>query len=105
MPALAVIEVTPVTCAIERLTSQSDGDERDCLLWTGPLGPGGKRLGLRVSCDEGRTFQNERLISEEPVAYSDLTLLPDRTVGCLWERGDYRFITFTRFQLSWIEPK
>ena len=97
--------VTPVACAIERLTSQATGDDRDRLLWTGPLGPDRKRLVLRVSYDEGRTFQNERLISEEPAAYSDLTLLPDRTVGCLWERGDYRFITFTRFDLSWIEPK
>ena len=98
-------KVTPVACAIERLTSKAAGDERDRLLWTGPLGPDRKRLGLRVSYDEGRTFQNERLISEEPAACSDLTLLPDRTVGCLWERGDYRFITFTRFDLSWIEPK
>jgi sialidase-1 len=97
--------VTPVACAIERLTLQSAGDDRNRIIWTGPKGPGRKTLVARLSYDEGQTFTNERLIADEPAAYSDLTVLKDRTVGVLWERGDYRFITFTRLSLSFLEPK
>ena len=98
-------EVTPVACAVERLTLESAGDDRNRILWTGPKGPGRNQLVLRVSYDEGKTFQNERLISAEPAAYSDLTVLADKTVGCLWERANCKYITFTRFDLSFIEPR
>ena len=96
---------TPCACAIERLTLKSAGDDRNRILWTGPKGPGRKTLIARVSYDEGKTFPVERIISEEPAAYSDLAMLKDRTVGCLWERGNYRFITFTRFNLAFLEPE
>lgn len=95
--------VTPVCCAIERLTLKSAGDDRDRILWTGPKGPGRQTLVARVSYDEGDTFPCERLISEEPAAYSDLTVLKDKTVGMLWERGDYRFLTFTRLNVEFLE--
>lgn len=98
--------VTPVCCAIERLTRQAAGDDRDRILWTGPDGPGRSNLVARVSYDEGRTFPHERLIAGGPAAYSDLTILRDRTVGVLWERGvdrGYQFITWTRFDRAWLE--
>ena len=83
-------------CAIERYTLKASGDDRNRILWTGPKGPGRAKLVIRVSYDEAATFANERLISAEPAAYSDLTVLKDKTVGVLWERGEYKFITFTR---------
>ena len=98
-------QVTPVACAMERLSSKDVPDHRERILWTGPQGPERRTLVLRVSYDQGKTFQNERLISDEPAAYSDLSILADKTVGCLWERGDYKYITFTRFDLSFIEPR
>jgi sialidase-1 len=97
--------VTPCCCAIERLSLQADGDDRNRILWTGPKGPARKTLVARISYDEGQTFPAERVISEELAAYSDLTRLQDKTIGCLWERGDYRFITFTRFNLAFLEPE
>jgi sialidase-1 len=97
--------VTPCCCAIERLTLKSAGGDRNRILWTGPKGPGRKTLVARVSYDEGRTFPTERIISKEDAAYSDLTMLKDRTAGCLWERAGYRFITFTRFNLAFLEPE
>jgi len=96
--------VTPVCCAIERYTLESAGDDRDRILWTGPLGPGRSKLVARVSYDEGRTFPHERLISEELAAYSDLTVLKDRSAGVLWERGNYRTIAFTRLTREFLEP-
>jgi sialidase-1 len=102
------ITVTPVACAIERFTLQSDGVDRNRLLWTGPAGPDRRRLVVRTSYDEGKSFTHERLISDQYAAYSDLTLLKDKTVGVLWERGvkhDYEYITFTRLSREFIESK
>jgi sialidase-1 len=96
--------VTPVCCAIERYTLKSAGEDRDRILRTGPRGPGRNKLIVRTSYDEGGTFTNERLISDEPAAYSDLTVLNDKSVGVLWERGNYRFITFTRLDRGFLEP-
>lgn len=100
----AGVQVTPVCCAIERFTLKTAGDDRDRILWTGPKGPGRKTLIILTSYDEGRTFTNQRLISSEPAAYSDLTILKDKTVGVLWERGEYKFITFTRLNREFLEP-
>jgi sialidase-1 len=98
--------VTAVATGIKRYTSKSDGDDRDRIVWTGPTGPGRNKLVIRVSYDEGLTFQNERLLYGGPAAYSDLTILADRTIGVLWERGvsdGYQFITFTRCNREFLE--
>ncbi|HID78567.1 MAG TPA: exo-alpha-sialidase [Planctomycetaceae bacterium] len=97
-----------VACAIERFTLRAAGDDRDRILWTGPRGPGRKDLVVRVSYDEGRTFTQEQLIAAGPAAYSDLTILPGKRVGVLWERGverGYQFITFSCFGLEFLESK
>jgi sialidase-1 len=96
--------LTRVCCAIERYTLTSAGADRNRILWTGPKGPGRNKLIVKTSYDEGRTFTNERMISEEAAAYSDLALLKDNAVGVLWERGNYRFITFTPLTRSFLEP-
>ncbi len=99
-------DVTPVCCAIERGSLHADGSDRDRLLWTGPAGPERSNLVVRVSYDEGQTFPRERRLASGPAAYSDLTVLQDRTVGVLWERGaerGYQFITFARFNQEWLE--
>jgi sialidase-1 len=96
-------EVTAVACAIQRLSLKSAGDDRNRIIWTGPKGPGRRALVVRVSYDEGQTFTGERLISAEPAAYSDLTVLKDKSVGVLWERGNYKYLTFTRFNLDFLE--
>lgn len=97
--------VSPVCCAIERFALQSAGDDRNQILWTGPKGPGRNKLVARISEDEGQTFSGERLIAAEPAAYSDLTVLADRSAGVLWERGNYRFLTFTRLPREFFAPQ
>jgi sialidase-1 len=99
------VRVGAVCCAIERYTLKSAGDDRDRILWTGPKGSQRHTLVARLSYDEGKTFPVERLIAAEPAAYSDLTLLKDKSVGVLWERADYRFIAFTRLTRDFLEPK
>ena len=102
---LAGQQVTPVCCAIKRYTLAADGDDRNRILWTGPRGPGRQKLVVRVSYDEGQSFGDEKLITEEKAAYSDITILKDNSVGVLWERGGYQYITFTRFDLDFLEPE
>jgi sialidase-1 len=97
-------QVTPVCCAIERYTLASAGDDRDRILWTAPKGPKRSTLIVRTSCDEGQTFTGERLITDGPAAYSDLTILQDKSAGVLWERGGYRYITFTRLEREFLDP-
>jgi sialidase-1 len=97
--------VSPVCCAIERLPAAAGTDERDRILWTGPKGPKRANLVVRVSADDARTFPAEKLIYSGPAAYSDLTILPDRSVGVLYERGTqhaYEFLSFTRFNSAWV---
>jgi len=63
---------------------------------------------MRTSYDEGKTFTHERLICDQYAAYSDLTLLKDKTMGVLWERGvqhGYEYITFTRLGHEFIESE
>jgi sialidase-1 len=105
-PPRAGEQVSAVACAIERYTLKARGDDGDRLLWTGPKGPGRSNLVARVSYDEGQTFSRERALSTGPAAYSDLTVLRDKTVGVFWERGadrGYQFLTFTRFNREWLE--
>jgi len=101
------VTVSPVACAVERYRLRSAGRDRDRLLWTGPKGPGRLNLVIRVSHDEGQTFPVERPVSEGYAAYSDLTILKDKSAGILWERGvqqGYQFITFTRVTGMFLEP-
>lgn len=98
------VTVTPVATAIERYET----DSGDRILWSGPKGPGRANLVIRTSTDGGLTFPTERLLYEGPSAYSDLTVLPDKTVGVLWERGvksGYEFITFTPVARQLVEAK
>jgi sialidase-1 len=98
--------VSPVACAVERYALRSSGRDPDCILWTGPKGPGRLKLVIRVSRDDGQTFPVERPLSEAYAAYSDLTILKNNSVGILWERGaqqGYQFITFTRVPRTFLE--
>ena len=61
---------------------------------------------MRVSYDEGQTFRHEKVIYGGFTAYSDISILKDKTVGVLWERGvskGYQFITFTRLDREFLE--
>jgi hypothetical protein len=61
---------------------------------------------MRVSHDEGQTFPIERPLSDGYAAYSNLTILKDKSVGILWERGiqqGYESVTFTRVTRMFVE--
>lgn len=64
-----------------------------------------ERMTVRLSNDDGKTWTFARTIHEGPAAYSSLVVLPDRSIGLLYERGDkrpYERISFARFSLDWL---
>jgi len=65
---------------------------------------------VRLSDDEGKAWSASQVLYPGPSAYSCLAVLPDGTIGCLYERGkrdSYQTITFARFDLEWLtgEPQ
>ncbi|MDD3468388.1 MAG: sialidase family protein [Thermoguttaceae bacterium] len=96
--------VSPVACAIERFTEKQTGDDADRLVWTGPTAPKRARLVLRVSTDEGRSFDqaNELVIFDGLAAYSDMQRLTNGDIGILWEKDNYQEIVWTRVPKSEI---
>jgi sialidase-1 len=75
------------------------------LLFSNPASTRREKMTVRLSTDDGQTWPVAKLLHEGPAAYSCLTILPDGTIGCLYERGDkhaYETITLARFPLSWL---
>jgi sialidase-1 len=61
------------------------------------------RMTVRLSRDEGKTWPVAKELGGGPAAYSCLTILPDRSVGCLYETGEksaYEKIVFARFSIE-----
>lgn len=79
--------------------------DRKHLLFSNPASTKRERMTVRVSRDEGRTWEKSRVLHEGPAAYSALAVLKGGAIGCLYERGEkssYDRITFARFPLAWI---
>jgi sialidase-1 len=91
--------------SILRYTRQPE-HSRNRLLFSNPASAERRiQMTVRLSYDEGQTWPAARLLYEGPSSYSCLTVLPDRRIGCLYERGERRIsekITFARFSLEWL---
>lgn len=73
------------------------------LLFANPIGPGRSNLRVRLSLDEGRTWPHGKLISAGSAAYSCMARLPDNHVGIVYERDNYRRISFSTFPVDQME--
>ncbi|HUU22529.1 MAG TPA: sialidase family protein [Phycisphaerae bacterium] len=101
--------------------SGPDGGQRSCILFANPdnlendlIPPGGhvahdrKRLTVKLSDDECRTWAISKVIEEGPSGYCDLAVPADGAVLCLYECGlvehlyDNRYLTLARFDLEWL---
>ena len=94
----------PAQASLLRLTTAKTGD-RNRLLFSNPASARRERMTVRVSYDEGVSWPVSRILHDGPAAYSSLVVLPDRSIGLLFERGDrsaYEKITFARFSLAWL---
>lgn len=64
-----------------------------------------RNVTIRLSYDDGRTWPVRRRLSDDLGAYSDLALLPDGTILCLFENGTGRYsdkLSLARFTLEWV---
>ena len=103
VPDRALIE-PPAQASMLRLTRTGAGD-RNRLLFANPASTARERLTVRLSYDEGDTWPISRVIHAGPAAYSSLAVLPDRSIGGLFERGErspYERISLARFTLEWL---
>ena len=97
--------IEPV-CQASLLRGSWPESGRSRLLFSNPASVKREKLTVRVSYDEGQSWPVSKLIYDGPAAYSCLTILPDKTVACLFECGkksSYETITLARFPLSWLE--
>ena len=74
----------------------------DMILYSGPGGPGRENMTIRLSSNEGKTWPVAKVLQKESSAYSDLTVLPDGRIGCLFEVDGYKQIVFAAFSLHWL---
>jgi len=75
------------------------------VLFANPADTTRVKLTVRISYDEAETWPVAKVINDGPSAYSSLAVLPDMTIGCLYERGiqnPYEKITFARFDIDWL---
>lgn len=103
-----------------------DGEARepDRILFANPsnlenelIRPGGnlahdrKRLTVKLSRDDGQTWPVSKILEPGPAGYSDLAVLADGTILCLYEADvvtrmcDDGYIRLARFNLEWIEQQ
>jgi sialidase-1 len=62
-----------------------------------------KNMTLKSSSDSGLTWKTEETLHVGPSAYSDLTLINKKTLGCLFEAGEksaYEGIVFTTYKIK-----
>lgn len=93
----------------------------DVLERTMPGGPGGrygpdergkifdrKQLTVQLSRDDCETWSHKRVLEPGPSGYSDLAVLDDGTLLCLYECGvvermfDDRYLRLARFDVDWV---
>ena len=61
-----------------------------------------KNMTVRLSYDEGKTWPVSKVIEPEGSQYSSMTVLPDMTIGLLYEAEPYQYQRLARFNLEWL---
>ncbi|RPD41218.1 sialidase family protein [Chitinophaga barathri] len=77
------------------------------ILVSQPANPGKRRdLTIRLSKDEGETWPVSKLLQEGSATYSDLAVLPDKSIICLYGHGGAKHmpdtVSLVRFSLKWL---
>jgi len=79
-------------------------DENEILWFLNPASETSRtNMTLKASRDFGKTWEIVKVLNSGPSAYSDLTLIDENTLGCLYEGGrfnPYEGIVFTTFEIK-----
>jgi sialidase-1 len=95
---------TGCQASVVRLTDENRHD-RNRVLFCNPAGERREDLTLRISYDECQTWQKCKVLhSGRDASYSDMALLPDMSIGLLYETNatGWQSIWFARFTLEWL---
>lgn len=90
------------------LFANPDNLENELVRPGGNLAHDRKRLTVKMSTDECRTWPVSKVLEQGPSGYSDLAVLPDGTALCFYECGMVggmtitRATTLARFNLEWL---
>ncbi len=96
--------------SILRYHSTEDGNEKNIILYSNPAHTTKRRkLTIRASFDEGKTWPVAKMINSDYSGYSCLTRLPDGQIGVLYERDIHEAdnekkhtLTFAKLSLGWL---
>src|SRR6185369_16189208 len=104
-PVLDEALIEPVCQASLLRYTEARTHRKNRLLFSNPASTKRENLTVRLSYDEGKTWPVARPLHPGPSAYSCLTVLPDMTIGCLYEGGEKKAaerIVFAQFSLEWL---
>ncbi len=88
-------------CQASLIRFPGDAKHKPFLLFCNPASETKREnLTLRISHDDGRTWPISKLMYKGSSAYSSIAMLPDLTVGCLYERDNYAKITFEKISIE-----
>lgn len=83
-----------------------ENSDKNILLYSKNEKPGNKRenLVVRMSLDEGKSWQMLKVVEKGSAMYSDLTLLPDNTILLVYESRENGFMSVycVNFNLEWL---
>jgi sialidase-1 len=101
----------PCQASFIRYTDEERHD-RNRLLFANPNVSGAQfedvprtNMTVRLSYDEGETWPVARELHAGPSSYSGLVVLPDMSIGCLYEGGEKHrreWLRLARFNLEWL---
>jgi sialidase-1 len=87
--------------SIFRVSDPADGD-KSRILYSGPQSDRRENGTVLLSYDEGKTWPVRRVLYKDKFAYSVLTVLPDKMIGCLFEADGMARVVLARFTLEWL---
>lgn len=98
--------ISPICQASIQRFTKNDTYTKNRLIFSNPANEVVRRvMTLKISYDEGNTWPVSRVLYKGPSVYSDLCVLPNMTICCIFERG-YKDLcertTFVQFNLDWL---
>lgn len=93
-------------CMASIISLETDDTEIHPLIFSNPHSNQERRYGtLQVSLDDGTTWTTVTCVYNGSFAYSSLADMKEGGIGLLFEREDYRKISFLKTSLQWLLKK
>ena len=95
--------ISPICQASYSRFTSEDLHDRNRVLFSNPADTKHRRnMTVRLSYDEGQTWAVSKVIDPEAAQYSCLTVMPDMSIGLIYEAEPYEHLRFARFNLEWL---